>query len=66
MRRLRPAAEIVSDIGSLGFDLQHHSDTEIAAAVAFLRRQVNPEMFDWLVKVLNGEVARDVAKAQIR
>lgn len=52
-RRLRDAAELVSDIGSLGFDLQHHSDEEIAEAVAFLRK-VNPEMFDWLVKILAG------------
>ena len=27
-RRLRPALDIVSDIGCLGFDLQHHGDRE--------------------------------------
>lgn len=50
-RRLRPAVEIVSDIGSLGFDLQHYSDEQIAEAVKVLRT-VNTEMFDWLCKVL--------------
>ena len=50
-RKLRPALNIVSDIGCLGFDLQHHDDAQIAAAVALLRKS-NPEMFDWLVKVL--------------
>lgn len=50
-RRLRDAVTLVSAIGSLGFDLQHHSDEQIAEAVAFLRK-VNPEMFDWLVRVL--------------
>jgi hypothetical protein len=41
----------VSDIGSKGFDLQHHSDAEIAEAVRLLR-DVNGPMFDWLVRVL--------------
>jgi len=50
-RKLRPALNIVSDIGALGFDLQHHTDAEIADAVTLLRT-VNPEMFDWIVKVL--------------
>lgn len=50
-RRLRLALDIVSDIGSLGFDLQHHSDEQIAEAVRILRT-VNPEMFDWIVKQL--------------
>lgn len=50
-RKLRPALNIVSDIGSLAFDLQHHSDEQIAAAVALLRT-VNPEMFNWLVQKL--------------
>lgn len=50
-RKLRPAVAIVSDIGSLGFDLQHHSDEQIAAAVALLRT-VNPELFSWLVRAL--------------
>lgn len=52
-RKLRPAAELVSAIGSLGFDLQHHSDEQITAAVSLLRT-VNPEMFDWLSKLLAG------------
>ncbi len=51
-RKLRPALELVSDIGSLGFDLQHYSDEEIALAVTYLRT-VNPEMFEWLVRVLD-------------
>lgn len=50
-RRLRSAIEIVSDIGALGFDLQHHTEEQIAEAVKVLRT-VNPEMFDWLVKSL--------------
>ena len=43
--------EIVSNIGALGFDLQHHDDVTIAGAVALLRT-VNAPMFDWLVRVL--------------
>jgi hypothetical protein len=43
----------VSDIGSLGFDLQHHSEVEIAHAVAILRT-VNPQMFEWLSRVLGA------------
>jgi hypothetical protein len=43
--------EIVSDIGALGFDLQHHSEGEIVRAVTMLRT-VNPDMFDWLVRML--------------
>ncbi len=50
-RKLRPALELVSAIGSLGFDLQHHSDTDIADAVELLRK-VNPEMFDFIWRVL--------------
>lgn len=50
-RKLRPAVEIVSDIGALGFDLQHHTDGQIAEAVTVLRT-VNPEMFDWLSRIL--------------
>jgi len=55
-RRLRPAAEIVSDIGALAHDLQHHNDTDIARAVTFCRT-VNPEMFAWLVRALSVPVA---------
>lgn len=47
------AIELVSDIGSKAFDLQHHSDEEIAEAVALLR-DVNAPMFDWLIRVLSG------------
>lgn len=50
-RKLRPALEIVSGIGALGFDLQHHDSTQIAHAVAVLRT-VNPELFSWLVQAL--------------
>lgn len=50
-RKLRPVLAIVSDIGALGFDLQHHSDEQIAYAVAVLRT-VNPEMFRWLSRAL--------------
>jgi hypothetical protein len=64
-RKLRSALEIVSDIGALGFDLQHHDDVTIAAAVDLLRT-VNPGMFDYLAQVLArptlrqvGEVPRD-------
>ena len=63
-RRLRPALEIVSAIGSLGFDLQHHAEPDISEAVRVLRT-VNPEMFDWLVRILQpaavraGGVSRD-------
>lgn len=51
-RKIRTAVELVSDIGSKGFDLQHHSDADIKAAVTLLRT-VNPQMFDWLVRVLS-------------
>lgn len=51
-RRLKPAVELVSDIGAKAFDLQHHSDADIREAVKFLRT-VNPEMFDWLVRILS-------------
>lgn len=57
-RRPRPAIELVSDIGSLGFDLQHHSDHDIAEAVAVLRT-VNGPMFDWIVRVLSAPIAKD-------
>lgn len=50
-RKLRDALEIVSDIGSLGFDLQYHDDIQIRHAVAVLRA-VNPELFNWLVQAL--------------
>lgn len=51
-RRLRPALDLVSDIGSLGFDLQHHDAVQIAHAVAILRK-VNPDLFAWLVQALS-------------
>lgn len=55
-RRLKCAIELVSDIGSKAFDLQHHSDEEIAEAVKLLR-DVNGPMFDWLVKALEAPPA---------
>lgn len=62
-RKLRPALEIVSDIGSLGFDLQHHDPVQIAAAVALIRT-VNPEMIEWLARVLTEEAATRPAKKE--
>lgn len=50
-RRLKSAVELVSDIGAKAFDLQQHSELEIAKAVAFLR-EVNGPMFDWLIQRL--------------
>lgn len=50
-RKLRPAISIISDIGCLGFDLQHYSDHDILVAMTFMRT-ANPEMFDFLAKVL--------------
>ena len=66
-RKLRPAVEIVSDIGALGFALQHHSAADIASAVHFVRI-INPEMFDWLAELLApsphvAEVARTEPEA---
>jgi hypothetical protein len=52
-RRLRPAVEIVSDIGALAHDLQQHGDVEIVEAVKFCRT-ANPEIFAWLVSVLSS------------
>jgi hypothetical protein len=56
-RRLRPALEILSDIGSLGFDLQHHDDATIKRDFEYLK-QVNPEMFAWLARVMVGQPER--------
>jgi hypothetical protein len=50
-RKLKPAIELLSNIGSLGFDLQHHSDADIAEAMAFMR-QANGPMFDYLAERL--------------
>lgn len=54
----RPALDIVSAIGSLGFELQHHSDAAIVDAVALLRT-VNPDLFTWLVHALTGKSEPD-------
>lgn len=59
-RKLRLAIELISSIGSLGFDLQHHPDAAIEEAVALLRT-VNPQMFDWLSRVLGQPPSRSVA-----
>lgn len=53
-RKLRPALNIVSDIGCLGFDLQHHSEKDISEAVAFMRLS-NQEMFDWIARHISGQ-----------
>ncbi len=52
MAKLKPAIEIISAIGSLGFNLQFHSADEIEKAMRFMR-SANPEMFDWLVTQLS-------------
>lgn len=57
-RKLRPALDLISAIGVLGFDLQHHSDRAIADAMT-LMRTVNPEMFAWLSKVLGEPPSAD-------
>ena len=62
-RKLRPAIEIVSDIGSLGFDLQHHSDAQIVEAVKLLRT-VNPELFAWLVQVLGSKRSEPAGRSE--
>lgn len=59
-RKLRPAIELVSSIGSLGYDLQHHQDAAIEEAVVLLRT-VNPQMFDWLSRVLGQPPSSFVA-----
>lgn len=64
-RKLRPALEILSDIGCLGFDLQHHSDEAIEDAMKFMRIS-NPEMFAYLSRVLAAPKADDaVARARL-
>ena len=60
-RKPRPALNLVSQIGQLGFELQHHSDEEIAEAVTLLRR-VNPKLFVWLVKALDNVVANSASR----
>lgn len=62
-RKLRTAVELVSDIGSIGFDLQHHSKEQIAGAVAILRT-VNPEMFEWLGRALASPSAEPPKEPQ--
>ncbi len=57
MATKKSAVELVSDIGQKGYYLQQFSDVEIAAAVAFLRK-VNPEMFDWIAKILSASPAK--------
>lgn len=52
-RMRRPAVEVVSDIGALAHDLQCYYDEEIVEAVKVCRT-VNPEMFAWLVRVLDS------------
>lgn len=49
----KTAVEIVSAIGSLGYDLQYYDEATIEQAVEFLRK-VNPKLFDWLVDCLIG------------
>lgn len=51
-RKLKSAVELVSDIGSKAFDLQHHSERDIAEAVACLKH-INGPMFAWLIAVLS-------------
>lgn len=58
-RKLRSVLELVSDIGKLGFDLQHHSDEQITEAVKMLRT-VNPEMFDFISQRLAAVPVQDV------
>lgn len=52
MKRVKPAAELVRDIGVKAMTLRDsYTDDEIAAAAAFVCR-VNPEAFKWLCEVL--------------
>ena len=60
-RRQKSALEIVSDIGSKAFDLQHHSERDIIEAVVILR-QVNAPMFDWLTQMLIRGTIIEIAK----
>lgn len=62
-RRLRPALDLVSAIGSLAFDLQHHDDAEIQTAVRYLRA-VNAPLFDWLVDRLREPATTQHAVAR--
>lgn len=50
-RKRKMAIELLSQIGTLGYDLQFHHQAEIAEAMKFMRT-ANPELFDWLAKVL--------------
>jgi len=45
------AIEYISDIGKAAFELQHFSDRELFDAMTFMR-QVNPELFDFVTKVI--------------
>lgn len=53
-RPRKMAIEYLSDIGKAGFELQHFSDAELADAMKFMRA-VNPELFDFIGKVITGE-----------
>lgn len=50
-RDLVSAVQAVGDIGSLGLDLQRHSEADVIEAVRFLRKS-NPDLFDYLSRVL--------------
>lgn len=45
------AIEYISDIGQAAFQLQHFSDKELNEAMSFMR-QVNPELFDFVTKMV--------------
>lgn len=65
LRQLTCALDVVNDIGSKAFRLQHHSDEEIAAAVKFAR-EVNGPMFSWLVGVLSDTGAGNQQPSGLR
>lgn len=58
----KTALEIISDIGCKGFVLQYYTEAEIAEAMRFMR-QANPQMFDWLSRVMAPQAATDATDA---
>ncbi len=56
-RKLKPAAELVSDIGVKAMDLMAHPDEDVKLAVRFVAK-VNPEIFDWLRRQLSDLPSR--------
>ena len=59
-KRPKHPVELLSDIGSRVFELQHYGDEDIFNAMDFIRN-ANPEIFEFLSTVLNAKVSADIS-----